>query len=59
MNDDTRRRETPHLPGLGIDGVEPRPACLVQADHRLGEYMPEQRGVDALQAMGDRIGQIP
>jgi hypothetical protein len=59
MDNDARRREGPHLPGLGRRAVEPWPSRLVESDDRVRKHVGEQRRVDALQPTRERVGQIP
>jgi hypothetical protein len=42
VNDDARRGEAPHLPGLAVSGLESLPARLVETDDRLGKHTREQ-----------------
>lgn len=59
VHDDTGRGEAPHLPRLGVDTLEPGPAGLIQAEHRQPQHVVEERDVDPLESMRDRVGQIP
>src|SRR5437762_943881 len=59
MHDRTGRRETPHLPWLGTSTVEPRPAGLVEPDHRLLHHMLDETSDRDLQSLRDAVELIP
>ena len=59
VDDRTGRGEAPHLPRLGAGPVEPRPARLIQADHRLLHHVLAQSGDRDLQSLRDRVELVP
>jgi hypothetical protein len=59
MDDDARRGEAPHLPGLATAAVESEPAGLVETHHRQGEHVLEERRVDKREPLGHGGREVP
>src|SRR5262249_47897130 len=59
MHDDGRRSQAPDLPRLAAGDLEPFPTGLVEPDHGLCLDVVEQRRVDQLEPLRDRVREIP